>query len=228
MTPAEQVLLIEDVHRVRTLRINLNARGFDVTTVAAGSDALAAAARTNPHVIVLDLGLPDIDGFTVLAGLRGWTNVPVIVLSARTDASDKVQALDAGADDYVTKPFGMEEFLARLRAAVRRGSTVADGGDPVIETSEFTVDLRAKKVTRAGTDVHLTPTEWGILELLARHQGNLVSQSDILTHVWGPSYRTQTNYLRVYLAGLRRKLEADPTHPRHLLTEAGMGYRLVL
>ncbi|GAB04001.1 response regulator [Gordonia amarae] len=229
MSDKVRVLVVDDEPQMlRTLRINLNARGFDVTTVAAGSDALAAAARTNPHVIVLDLGLPDIDGFTVLAGLRGWTNVPVIVLSARTDASDKVQALDAGADDYVTKPFGMEEFLARLRAAVRRGSTVADGGDPVIETSEFTVDLRAKKVTRAGTDVHLTPTEWGILELLARHQGNLVSQSDILTHVWGPSYRTQTNYLRVYLAGLRRKLEADPTHPRHLLTEAGMGYRLVL
>ncbi len=229
MSDKVRVLVVDDEPQMlRTLRINLNARGFDVTTVAAGSDALAAAARTNPHVIVLDLGLPDIDGFTVLAGLRGWTNVPVIVLSARTDASDKVQALDAGADDYVTKPFGMEEFLARLCAAVRRGSTVADGGDPVIETSEFTVDLRAKKVTRAGTDVHLTPTEWGILELLAQHQGNLVSQSDILTHVWGPSYRTQTNYLRVYLAGLRRKLEADPTHPRHLLTEAGMGYRLVL
>ncbi len=229
MSDKVRVLVVDDEPQMlRTLRINLNARGFDVTTVAAGSDALAAAARTNPHVIVLDLGLPDIDGFTVLAGLRGWTNVPVIVLSARTDASDKVQALDAGVDDYVTKPFGMEEFLARLCAAVRRGSTVADGGDPVIETSEFTVDLRAKKVTRAGTDVHLTPTEWGILELLAQHQGNLVSQSDILTHVWGPSYRTQTNYLRVYLAGLRRKLEADPTHPRHLLTEAGMGYRLVL
>lgn len=228
MSDKIRVLVVDDEPQMlRTLRINLNVRGFDVTTAATGSDALAAAARTNPQVIVLDLGLPDIDGFTVLAGLRGWTNVPVIVLSARTDASDKVQALDAGADDYVTKPFGMEEFLARLRAAVRRGSTVADDGDPVVETSEFTVDLRAKKVTRGGADVHLTPTEWGILELLARNQGNLVSQGDILTHVWGPSYRSQTNYLRVYLAGLRRKLEPDPTHPRHLLTEAGMGYRLV-
>lgn len=229
MSEKIRVLVVDDEPQMlRTLRINLNARGFEVTTASTGSVALAAAGRTNPDVIVLDLGLPDIDGFTVLAGLRGWTNVPVIVLSARTDASDKVRALDAGADDYVTKPFGMEEFLARLRAAVRRGSATTDDNDPVIETTTFTVDLRSKKVTRAGVDVHLTPTEWGILELLARNQGNLVGQGDILAHVWGPSYRTQTNYLRVYLAGLRRKLEADPTHPRHLLTEAGMGYRLVL
>lgn len=228
MTEKVRVLVVDDEPQMlRTLRINLNARGFDVTTASTGAGALAAAGQTNPQVIVLDLGLPDIDGFTVLAGLRGWTNVPVIVLSARTDASDKVQALDAGADDYVTKPFGMEEFLARLRAAVRRGSAATETEQPVIETSEFTVDLRAKKVTRAGVNVHLTPTEWGILELLARNEGKLVGHAEILKQVWGASYMNQTNYLRVYLASLRRKLETDPTHPRHLLTEAGMGYRFI-
>jgi two-component system, OmpR family, KDP operon response regulator KdpE len=228
MTAKVRVLVVDDEPQIlRTLRINLKARGFDVTTASTGAGALTAAGRTNPHVVVLDLGLPDIDGFTVLAGLRGWTNVPVIVLSARTDASDKVQALDAGADDYVTKPFGMEEFLARLRAAVRRGSAAAETEHPVIETSAFTVDLRSKKVTREGVNIHLTPTEWGILELLVRNEGKLIGHSEILNQVWGASYVTQTNYLRVYLASLRRKLEPDPTHPRHLLTEAGMGYRFV-
>ncbi|MBA4025841.1 MAG: DNA-binding response regulator [Gordonia sp.] len=223
-----RVLVVDDEPQIlRALRINLNARGFDVTTASSGAGALTAAGQTNPQVIVLDLGLPDIDGFTVLAGLRGWTDVPVIVLSARTDSADKVQALDAGADDYVTKPFGMEEFLARLRAAVRRGSVATDSSEPVVETEAFTVDLRAKQVIRGGAPVHLTPTEWGVLELLVRNEGKLVGQRDILTHVWGPSYGTQSNYLRVYLASLRRKLEIDPTKPRHLLTEAGMGYRFV-
>jgi len=228
MSERVRVLVVDDEPQIlRALRINLNARGFDVTTASSGAGALTAAGQTNPQVIVLDLGLPDIDGFTVLAGLRGWTNVPVIVLSARVDSADKVQALDAGADDYVTKPFGMEEFLARLRAAVRRGSASTDDGVPVVETESFIVDLRAKQVIRAGEPVHLTPTEWGVLEMLVRHEGKLVSQRDILNHVWGPSYGTQTNYLRVYLASLRRKLEPDPTRPRHLLTEAGMGYRFV-
>lgn len=229
MNAKVRVLVVDDEPQIlRTLRINLNARGFAVTTASTGAGALTAAGQTNPQVIVLDLGLPDIDGFTVLAGLRGWTNVPVIVLSARTDASDKVQALDAGADDYVTKPFGMEEFLARLRAAVRRGSVAADTGQPVVETSSFTVDLRAKQVTRDGASVHLTPTEWGILEMLVRNEGKLVGHAEILSQVWGPTYSTENNYLRVYLASLRRKLEPDPTHPRHLLTEAGMGYRFVI
>ncbi|PXW28800.1 UNVERIFIED_CONTAM: two-component system KDP operon response regulator KdpE [Williamsia faeni] len=228
MTDKVRVLVVDDEPQIlRTLRINLKARGFDVTTASTGAGALTAAGKTNPQVIVLDLGLPDIDGFTVLAGLRGWTNVPVIVLSARIDASDKIAALDAGADDYVTKPFGMEEFLARLRAAVRRGSAAVHTEQPVIKTSAFTVDLRSKKVTRGGANVHLTPTEWGILELLVRNEGNLVVHSEILNHVWGASYMTQTNYLRVYIASLRRKLETDPTHPRHLLTESGMGYRFV-
>jgi two-component system KDP operon response regulator KdpE len=229
VTDKVRVLVVDDEPQIlRALRINLNARGFDVTTAASGAGALTAAAQTSPQVVVLDLGLPDIDGFEVLAGLRGWTNVPVIVLSARTDSSEKVQALDAGADDYVTKPFGMEEFLARLRAAVRRGSApVAETEQPLVEAASFTVDLRAKQVTRDGAPVHLTPTEWGILEMLVRNEGKLVGQREILNDVWGPAYGAQTHYLRVYLAGLRRKLEPDPTRPRHLLTEAGMGYRFV-
>jgi two-component system KDP operon response regulator KdpE len=229
MTDKVRVLVVDDEPQIlRALRINLNARGFDVTTAASGAGALTAAAQTNPQVVVLDLGLPDIDGFEVLAGLRGWTNVPVIVLSARTDSSEKVQALDAGADDYVTKPFGMEEFLARLRAAVRRGSAPVDeSAQPLVEAASFTVDLRSKQVTRDSVPVHLTPTEWGILEMLVRNEGKLVGQREILNDVWGPAYGAQTHYLRVYLAGLRRKLEPDPTRPRHLLTEAGMGYRFV-
>lgn len=224
-----RVLVVDDEPQLlRALRINLNARGFAVTTAATGAAALTAAARENPHVVVLDLGLPDIDGLTVLEGLRGWTTVPVIVLSARTDAADKVVALDSGADDYVTKPFGMEEFLARLRAALRRGAVSnATSKAPVVDAGAFVVDLAAKQVTRGEVPVHLTPTEWGILEMLVRHEGKLVSQGDILTTVWGPGYLGQSNYLRVYLASLRRKLEEDPAHPRHLLTEAGMGYRFV-
>lgn len=224
-----RVLVVDDEPQLlRALRINLNARGFAVTTAANGTDALAAVARVNPQVVVLDLGLPDVDGLTVLEGLRGWTSVPVIVLSARGDAADKVAALDAGADDYVTKPFGMEEFLARLRAAIRRGSaTVAHSESPVVDAGEFTVDLVAKQVVRQGEPVHLTPTEWGVLELLVRNEGKLVGQKEILHTVWGPTYGGQTNYLRVYLASLRRKLEVDPGHPAHLLTEAGMGYRFV-
>ncbi|NDZ97366.1 response regulator [Streptomyces sp. SID6673] len=229
MSAHVRVLVVDDEPQLlRALRINLNARGFSVTTASNGTDALTAAARTDPQVVILDLGLPDLDGLTVLEGLRGWTNVPVIVLSARTDAADKVAALDAGADDYVTKPFGMEEFLARLRAAVRRGAASVDGpAIPVVEAGGFVVDLAAKSVTRDGVPVHLTPTEWGILEILVRNEGKLVGQREILTAVWGPTYVTQTNYLRVYLASLRRKLEDDPTNPKNLLTESGMGYRFV-
>ncbi|MFE3024224.1 response regulator [Nocardia tengchongensis] len=221
-----KVLVVDDEPQIlRALRINLSVRGYEVTTASTGGAALRAAAEKHPEVIILDLGLPDIDGIEVLAGLRGWSTVPVIVLSARTDSSDKVEALDAGADDYVTKPFGMDELLARLRAAVRRSATTADTAEPVIETASFTIDLAAKKVTRHGRDVHLTPTEWGVLEMLVRHQGKLVGRRELLREVWGPSYATETHYLRVYLAQLRRKLEDDPSQPKHLLTEAGMGYR---
>lgn len=220
-----RVLVIDDEpHILRALRINLTVRGYEVITASTGTGALRAAAEHPPDVVILDLGLPDISGIDVLAGLRGWLSAPVIVLSARTDSIDKVEALDAGADDYVTKPFGMDEFLARLRAAVRR-NTAAETDQPFIETASFTVDLAAKKVTKNGAEVHLTPTEWGMLEVLARNRGKLVGREELLKEVWGPAYAKETHYLRVYLAQLRRKLENDPSHPRHLLTEAGMGYR---
>jgi two-component system KDP operon response regulator KdpE len=220
------VLVVDDEPQiVRALRINLNARGYEVSTAATGQEALRVAASSRPDVVVLDLGLPDIDGTTVIAGLRGWTSVPIIVLSARADSGDKVSALDAGADDYVTKPFGMDELLARLRAAVRRSASLPTGEEAVVETAAFTVDLAAKKVLRDGAEVHLTPTEWGVLELLVRNRGKLVAQKQLLQEVWGPAYASETHYLRVYLAQLRRKLEPQPSRPRHLLTEAGMGYR---
>ncbi|HEY5855102.1 MAG TPA: response regulator [Aldersonia sp.] len=219
-----RVLVIDDEPQMlRALRINLTVRGYQVTTATTGAAALRAAADEHPDVVVLDLGLPDMDGTEVLAGLRGWYTAPVIVLSARTDTADKVAALDAG--DYVTKPFGMDEFLARLRAAVRRGATTTTSGDRVVQTGSFTVDLAAKKVTKADVIVHLTPTEWGILEMLVRNRGKLVGRAELLREVWGPAHADQTHYLRVYLAQLRRKLEDDPAHPEHLLTETGMGYR---
>ena len=221
-----RVLVIDDEPQIlRALRINLSVRDYEVRTAATGKEALRVAAEFRPDVVVLDLGLPDMSGIDVLAGLRGWLAAPVIVLSARTDSSDKVQALDAGADDYVTKPFGMDEFLARLRAAVRRSSTTEAGTEPIVETSSFTVDLANKVVTKNGAQVHLTPTEWGILELLVRNSGRLVTREQLLTEVWGPTYAKSSHYLRVYLAQLRRKLEDDPAHPVHLLTEAGMGHR---
>ncbi|MFC6088659.1 response regulator [Saccharothrix sp. BKS2] len=220
-----KVLVVDDEPQiVRALRINLSARGYAVLTAHDGTAALKVAAEGKPDVVVLDLGLPDVDGTEVIAGLRGWTTVPIIVLSARVDSTDKVEALDAGADDYVTKPFGMDELLARLRAAVRRAA-VAEGEDAVVETASFTVDLAAKKVLRGGVEVHLTPTEWGLLEILARNRGRLVAQKQLLQEVWGPQYARETHYLRVYLAQLRRKLEPEPAHPRHLVTEPGMGYR---
>jgi len=224
---ATKVLVVDDEPQIlRALRINLTVRGYEVTTASTGAGALRAAADRHPDVVVLDLGLPDMDGIEVLAGLRGWASAPVIVLSARTDSADKVDALDAGADDYITKPFGMDEFLARLRAAVRRSASSADDADePVVRTDSFVVDLAAKKVTKNGVEVHLTPTEWGMLEMLVRHRGKLVGRKELLREVWGPAYLNETHYLRVYLAQLRRKLEDDPAHPKHLLTEAGMGYR---
>jgi two-component system KDP operon response regulator KdpE len=222
-----KVLVVDDEPQiVRALRINLTARGYQVLTAHDGAAALRAAAEGKPDVVVLDLGLPDLDGNDVIAGLRGWTDVPIIVLSARNDSSDKVRALDAGADDYVTKPFGMDELLARLRAAVRRATVSAPGGDEaVVETASFTVDLAAKKVIRAGAEVHLTPTEWGMLEVLVRNRGKLIAQKQLLQDVWGPQYGGESHYLRVYMAQLRRKLEPQPSRPRHLVTEPGMGYR---
>ncbi|MFF4367970.1 response regulator [Streptomyces sp. NPDC001594] len=223
-----RVLVVDDEPQiVRALVINLKARKYEVDAAADGAGALELAAARHPDVVVLDLGLPDMDGVEVIRGLRGWTRVPILVLSARHSSDEKVEALDAGADDYVTKPFGMDELLARLRAAVRRAEPAAGaGGDEVVVATEgFTVDLAAKKAVREGRDVRLTPTEWHLLEVLVRNGGKLVSQKQLLQEVWGPSYGTETNYLRVYMAQLRRKLEADPSHPRHFITEPGMGYR---
>jgi two-component system, OmpR family, KDP operon response regulator KdpE len=218
------VLVVDDDPAlVRALGINLRARGYQVHAAATGAGALQLAATHAPDAVVLDLGLPDMDGSEVIAGLRGWTDVPILVLSAREQSREKVAALDAGADDYVVKPFGMDELLARLRAAIRRGTPVP--AEPTITTEDFTIDLSAGRVTAAGRDVRLTPTEWHLLEVLARNPGRVIEHRRLLTEVWGPAYREQTNYLRVYMAALRRKLEPDAATPRHLLTEAGRGYR---
>src|ERR1700728_513547 len=220
-----RVLVVDDEEPIlRALRINLTARQYEVSTAADGATGLAAMARDRPDVLILDLGLPDMGGTEGIKGVRGWTATPIIVLSAWGQESEKVAPLDAGADDYVTKPFGMDELLARLRAAVRRASPPPD--EPVVATADFTVDLADKQVTRSeGTDVRLTPTEWQLLEILVRNSGRLVSQRQLLREVWGPAYETESNYLRVYLAQLRRKLEPEPSTPRYLLTEPGMGYR---
>ena len=220
-----RVLVVDDEPQIRkALGTNLKARGYDVDLAATGEDALRLAAERHPDVVILDLGLPGIDGIEVVEGLRGWTEVPIIILSVREAEADKVAALDAGADDYVTKPFGMDELLARLRAAVRRAAPGPAEAATVV-TDNFTIDLAAKRVTRAGAEVRLTPTEWHLVEVLVRHPGRLVSQVQLLQEVWGPQYEKETNYLRVYMAQVRRKLEADPSHPRHFITEPGMGYR---
>jgi two-component system KDP operon response regulator KdpE len=220
------VLLVDDEPQLlRALGINLRARGYQVHTAATGAEALRVAARHRPDAVVLDLGLPDLDGVEVIAGLRGWTTVPVVVLSARRELADKVEALDAGADDYLIKPFAIDELLARLRAAVRRGAT-GPAGEPLVETAAFTVDLVRSKVVRDGADVRLSPTEWRVLEVLARNAGHLVGQRQLLQEVWGPAYGTETNYLRLYMIKLRRKLEPVPSRPRHLITEPGLGFRL--
>lgn len=221
------VLLVEDEAALaRALAINLKARGFDVHVAGTGRAALAQAASIHPDVVVLDLGLPDLDGVEVLHGIRGWSPVPVIVLSARSTGEEKVAALDAGADDYVTKPFEMNELLARIRAAARRGRISGAPATAVVETASFTIDLAAGQVRRDGEQVRLTPTEFHLLEVLARNVGRLVSRTQLLTDVWGPGYENEQHYLRVYVAQLRRKLEPDPAHPRHLVTEPGLGYRL--
>ncbi len=219
-----RILVVDDEPQLlRALGTNLRARGYDVDLAPTGEAALALAARKHPDLVVLDLGLPGIDGVEVIEGLRGWSSVPIIVLSVRETESAKVAALDAGADDYVTKPFGMDELLARLRAALRRSTPGED--EAVVETASFSVDLAAKRVTTPAGEVRLTPTEWHIVEVLVRNPGRLVTQRQLLQSVWGPQYEKETNYLRVYLAQIRKKLEPDPARPRYFLTEAGMGYR---
>jgi two-component system KDP operon response regulator KdpE len=243
-----RVLVVDDEPQIlRALRINLRVRDYEVSVAANGAQALKEAARHPPDVVILDLGLPDLDGVEVIQGLRGWTTAPIIVLSGRADSTDKVDALDAGADDYVTKPFAMDELLARIRAVGRRAAP--DGEVPQVRLGELVVDLAAKRVTRAagpgpgtpgpgaggpgaggpgqasGTDIRLTPTEWHLLEVLLRHPGKLLSQRQLLAEVWGPGYGDAAGNLRLYMAQLRRKLEPDPARPRWLITEPGMGYR---
>jgi two-component system, OmpR family, KDP operon response regulator KdpE len=239
-----RVLVVDDEPQIlRALRINLRVREYEVHVAATAAEALTMASRYPPDLVILDLGLPDLDGVEVIQGLRGWTKAPIIVLSGRADSTDKVEALDAGADDYITKPFGVEELLARMRAAVRR--TGAPEDLPRIKLGDLVVDLAAKRVTRqaavsAGSrpagggragraappdDIRLTPTEWHLLEVLLRHPGKLLSRNQLLTEVWGPGYADATGNLRLYMAQLRRKLEPDPARPRWLITEPGMGYR---
>lgn len=214
----------DDAAILRTLGIAMRARGYEVETVADGRSALQSLTERVPDVVLLDLGLPDLDGTEVLRRIRETSQVPVVVLSARHESDDKVEALDLGADDYVTKPFGMEELLARVRAALRRA---APSRAPVVTVGDLVLDVEDRRATRAGEPVHLTPTEWKIVEVLARAEGRLVRQTSLLTEVWGPTYERETHYLRVYLAQLRRKLEDDPAHPRMLITDPGLGYRLL-
>jgi len=238
-----RVLVVDDEPQIlRALRINLRVRGYEVHVAATGAEALEVAGRYPPDLVILDLGLPDLEGVEVIQGLRGWTRAPIIVLSGRADSVDKVEALDAGADDYITKPFGIEELLARMRAAVRRTGAAEDL--PRIRLGDLVVDLAAKRVTRQaavpagsagaadaggpaaqGDDIRLTPTEWHLLEVLLRNPGKLLSRNQLLTEVWGPGYADATGNLRLYMAQLRRKLEPDPHRPRWLITEPGMGYR---
>jgi two-component system KDP operon response regulator KdpE len=221
-----RVLVVDDEPQIlRALRINLQARGYDVDIAAHGQAALTTAGRKPPDLVVLDLGLPDMEGVDVIRGLRGWTSVPIVVLSGRAESTDKIEALDAGADDYVTKPFNIDELAARLRAVSRRIGESEDA--PEVKLGEFVVDLAGRRVVRTddGGDIRLTPTEWQLLEILVRNPGKLITQRQLLTDVWGPAYVGETNYLRVHMTHLRRKLEAEPSHPRFLITEPGMGYR---
>ncbi|MHB1713006.1 MAG: response regulator [Acidimicrobiales bacterium] len=216
-------MIDDDVALLRALAIGLRARGYEVVAARTGEEGLNLAAHRHPDAILLDLGLPGIDGIDVVRGLRGWSSMPIIVLSARHQSVSKVAVLDAGADDYITKPFGMDELLARLRSALRRTRTGSE--QPYVEAEGFTVDLVAKRVTRDGHDIHLTPKEWDIVEILVRNPGRLVSQQQLLHDVWGPRYDKETDYLRVFMGRIRRKLEPDPSIPRHFRTEPGMGYR---
>jgi two-component system KDP operon response regulator KdpE len=223
-----KILIADDDRQIlRALRILLTARGYDVLTASTGAEALSEAVEHHPDLVMLDLGMPELNGIEVIEGLRGWSTVPILVVSGRTGSADKVDALDAGADDYVTKPFAADELLARIRALTRRQSGGTD--EPVVAFGDVSVDLAARQVTRTTADgsehVRLTPTEWAILEVLLRNPRRLVTRQALLTQVWGPQYTSDTGYLRLYLAQLRKKLEPEPSRPRYLLTEPGMGYR---
>ena len=219
-----RVLVADDDPQIlRALRIILGAHGYDVSTARDGREAIDTAAHDRPDVIVLDLGMPRLDGVAVIQAIRGWTTTPILVVSGRSDTSGKVDALDAGADDYVVKPFATEELLARLRALTRRAPEVAD--TPAVSFGDVVVDLAAKRVTREGRDVRLTPTEWAVLEPLVRNPRRLITQQTLLTSVWGPTHTRDSGYLRIYLGTLRKKLEPEPARPRYLITEPGIGYR---
>ena len=225
MRDAWRILVVDDEAALRrALEVNLSGLGYQVEVVGTGEHAIEAVARDLPDLVVLDLGLPTMSGIEVISSIRAWNLVPIIVLSARDSERDKVAALDAGADDYVTKPFGIEELLARIRAALRR-IEVPPGAEPVVNTDRFTVDLVARTVVRDGEQVRLTPTEWHMVEVLTRHRGRLVTQRQLLQEVWGPEYENEAHYLRVYMAQIRRKLEDDPANPRFFLTDPGRGYR---
>lgn len=218
------VLVVDDDPAMRrTLSINLRARDYEVETAGDGRSALQVVDERMPDVVLLDLGLPDLDGVAVLTQLRSFSQVPVIVVSARTESDDKVEALDLGADDFITKPFSIEELLARVRATSRRVGR--EEPDLVVEADGLRLDVTDSRATRGGEEIHLTPIEWKLVEVLTRRRGRLVRQAELLTAVWGPAYDTQTNYLRVHMASIRRKLEADPSHPVLFVTEPGMGYR---
>ncbi|GAA1232931.1 MULTISPECIES: response regulator transcription factor [Janibacter] len=220
----------DDPQILRALRITLTAKGYDVVTALDGAQAVAAAVDQQPDLVLLDLGMPRLDGVEVIHAIRGWSQAPILVVSGRAGSADKVEALDAGADDYVTKPFAVDELLARVRALTRRVPQAAE--TPAVRLGEVTVDLAARSVVREGEGgrqhVRLTPTEWQVLEILVRNPGRLVTRQTLLTSIWGSEHVADTGYLRLYVSQLRKKLEPDPAHPRHLLTEAGMGYRLEL
>jgi two-component system, OmpR family, KDP operon response regulator KdpE len=219
------VLAVDDEPQIlKALATNLTARGYDVDVATDGETAVRLAADHRPDLVILDLGLPGMSGVEVIDALRSWTTTPIIVLSARDSDPDKIAALDAGADDYVTKPFSIGELMARVRAALRR-ATLGDDEQAVIVTDDFTIDLGARIVARAGEAVHLTPIEWRLVEALVRHPGRLITQRQLLQTVWGPNYEDETNYLRVHMTHVRRKLEPDSTRPRYFHTEPGMGYR---
>lgn len=215
----------DDPQMLRALRITLTARGYDVVTASDGKTALDAAIVSHPDFVVIDLGMPGLTGIEVIEAIRGWSHVPILVVSGRSESWDKVEALDAGADDYVTKPFSADELLARIRALSRRSVSAPE--TPVVTFGDVTVDLAARSITRAGAAVRLTPTEWLLLEVLLRNPGKLVTRETLLTEVWGPQFTTDTGYLRLYLSQLRKKLEPEPAKPRYLVTDAGLGYRFV-
>jgi two-component system, OmpR family, KDP operon response regulator KdpE len=224
--PSPVVVLIEDEPQIRRfLRATLGSSGYRLHEATSGEDGLIEAATRQPDVVILDLGLPDIDGLQVIRRLREWSTVPIIVLSARGQEGDKVAALDAGADDYVSKPFAVGELLARLRVALRHAA-VGESGEPTFTVAGLRVDQVKRLVQMDGKDIHLTPIEYRLLTTLVRHAGRVVSQRQLLKDVWGPAHTDQAHYLRVYMGTLRRKLEQDPARPRYLLTEPGVGYRL--